>query len=399
MRVTISPTNTFQRFLNIILTPHWIVILTVTVSAIAWLLPESFGFYQGFKEKEPLSFHSFFLIALWYSIIFITTYYAFYIGGKVKLIHDFDVFVPLKNSSIFIIISCIAFLGFFYSLTETIRILGVSGFINAVTTFQTNKIAYAIYNDYSIGLFSLRYVLILSFGVTLYRIFEFKKVRNLDLINIIVFVFYIAFFGRRLQLVCSIIVFLCIANRKKEFLRKINLRKLFFIMIFGATMLIVATVLRNYGTYQERGFNNPVIATVANIVEYLASPFQVSVGIGNNLNKAIEGIFYRKYVDIDSGLVTNSAFADIIIADGLWAFFNIFLTSLIFGFLAGFLSKNKDNYLFLGYPIILYAFAEVWRIELFNKGIFYTLLFAGVGIPFIYTCLWLIFYQKKKNFG
>lgn len=175
----------------------------------------------------------------------------------------------------------------------------------------------------------------------------------------------------------------------------IKFQRLLLFAAIGVALLATATLLRNYSGYAKMGYENPVIAVITNIVSYLAAPFQASLGVGNNVLDAFSRVNYRVYTDVDRTLSANSAFADMITGQGLIAITKVLVWSLGFGYLGGWLYRNKTNYLYTGYPIILYAFAELWRIDLFTKGIFFTLLLVAVGVPIVYSLLYYCMPKKK----
>jgi|GEM_PF-5918969 len=388
MRLLFSPRNTTQKLINSVLTPQWIVLIPAFLSAFAWFLPESFGFYKGFDNPEKVNVLSLGMVIIWYFSIALFTYTAYNSGKKVKILEDINRYSKLDNVWLYRFYSWVSIIGLVSTIYSTISYLGFNNFFDAVFKFTTNTIAKAIYNQgYSVGLYSLRYIIIISFALACYRLYKREKFLFFDLVNILLFLIYIIFWGRRLQLVCSIFVFLCLANSHKNMMQNINIRKFYTFILFGLGMLIIATVLRNYGTYLDRGYSNPIVVTFANIIEYLSAPFQVSLSIGNNIDQAFNGIHYRRFTDISVTLTTNSAFADLTPKYGFFVFLYFIIVSIVFGFLAGLFQKNKNNYLFLGYPVILYAFFEVWRIELFFKGIFLTLLITSIGAVLIHTTL------------
>ena len=383
-----------QKLLNAILKPHWIVLFTLSLSAFCWVLPDFFGFYKGFEEYEAIDGVGIIFVFSWYFLFIFLTYLGFSLGKRFPKIKDTDQIVSIETGKIYYIYSLLALVGFFYTVYVTLKVLGLSGFIYSIVSFTTNRIAYAIYQDYSIGIFSLRYIIIISFGWALYRLLILGKRNWVDLLNIVCFVFYIAFFGRRLQLICSILVFIALANRHQSLFSHIKISRFYWLMLFGFVMLSVATLLRNYGSYSDMGYSNPITAVLSNIISYLAAPFQVSLGVGNNAFDAFRGIEYRTYTDVDTTLTANAAFSELIVRDGVIALFKVNIWATFFGFLGGWLASNKNNYLYTGYPIILYAFAELWRIDLFTKGIFFTLLGTSIGVPLFYFLAIFLFRKR-----
>lgn len=386
-----------QQLIDGILTPYGIVLVSFLASAAAWGVPDFLGFYKGYDEVEPVSLSSLVFIYCWYAMVIILSFLCFHLGRRLPLIRQFSQHTRLDRDRIYQAYSAIALFGFGYTLYVTLKVLGVSGFIYSVATFTTNRISEAIYEDYQAGIFSLRYVLIISFGWALYRMLALKKATLVDWLNVLAFVFYIAFFGRRLQLVCSLLIFLGLVNRQGHFFAHLNTKKLFGLAGFGFVMLSAATLLRNYGSYEDMGYSNPLAAVVTNVLSYLAAPFQVSLGVGNNVLDAFSRRDYRLYTDVDRTLTANSAYAEMVTNYGLMAITRMMVYATVFSTLAGWLYKNRHNYLYTGYPVILYAFAEVWRIELFNKGIFFTLLIIALLVPVGYSLLFLILPTKKKH--
>ena len=113
--------------------------------------------------------------------------------------------------------------------------------------------------------------------------------------------------------------------------------------------------------------------------------------MGNHVLDAFSGDTQWQYTDVDTSLTANSAFADMVTTEGPIAIIKVIAWAFGFGRVGGRLYKNKHNYLYTGYPIVLYAFAELWRIDLFTKGIFFTLLIVATAIPIGYTlCIYVL---------
>jgi hypothetical protein len=91
---------------------------------------------------------------------------------------------------------------------------------------------------------------------------------------------------------------------------------------------------------------------------------------------------YRRYVDVEEELLTNSAFADMYSAVGAIAFPLIALVSFIAAGLAGH-SFRYASYFVLAAAAILYCFAELWRTYLFNFGVIHFLVLVLAAIPLI----------------
>ena len=89
---------------------------------------------------------------------------------------------------------------------------------------------------------------------------------------------------------------------------------------------------------------------------------------------------YRDYVDIESGLTTNSVLAFMYSAVGLWAFPLIAVVSFVAAAVAGHASRYASLF-FLAMLVVGYCFAEVWRAYLFNTGIIHFLLITLAAAP------------------
>jgi hypothetical protein len=380
----------FQKTLKYLFTPLGLILFTYSLSTGAWLFSDYFGLPKAYLVQEPIQLEII-IFFMWLFYISFPSYVGFKLGQKLPVIKELVKYTKLENPLIYKIYSLIAFSGFFATVYTTLKVLGFSGFVYSVVSFQTNHISEAIYSDYSVGVYSFRYILILSFGFAIYRILIEKKFTLIDLTNIIVFVFYITFFGRRLQLVASIFVFILLGNRNNRFFSILNFRTIMISGFLGFSLLIAATTLRNYGSYQNMGYSNPIIVTIANSAEYLAAPFQVSLGTSNNYMDALNKVQYQKYVDIKSSLTANGAFTHMTRSYGLTSLIIIGITCFLLATLAGWLSKQNTSYMFTALPIILYGFSELWRIELFYKGIFLTLLITSLGIPIAYAIFKTLF--------
>jgi len=386
-----------QLIINKLFTPYGLIISTFVLSALAWLISDFFGLPKAYIYQEPIRFNII-IFFMWMFYLSFPSYLGYKFGLKIPIIKELTRYSNIEKVTIYKIYSFIAISGFSFTVYKTFDYLGLSGFLYAITSFQTNHIAKAIYADYSIGIYSLRYILILSFGYALYRILIMKKVSIIDVINLLFFILYIAFYGRRLQLIASIFVFILLGNQNKKFIYNLKTRLLIFTIIGGFFLLMVATTLRNYGSYQNQGYNNPIVVTIANASEYLAAPFQVSLGTSNNYFKALEKVKYTSYVDVKSTLTANGSFTHLTYKYGLFSIILIAVLCFTLSMAAGWLSKQRGTYLYTGLPIILYGFSELWRIDLFFKGIFITLLSVSVGVPIIYSIFKMIIFKPRIRF-
>ena len=129
------------------------------------------------------------------------------------------------------------------------------------------------------------------------------------------------------------------------------------------------------------------MAGVGEIIAYLSAPFQVALGVGNNIDSVARGIDPAAYTDWEVNLTTNSAFQELLLQMGWVAFGYIAIMALVAGWISGWCSRQTHSYFLLGFPVISYAFAELWRLDLFRTGIFQSLLAVSLGIPLCYGIL------------
>jgi len=87
---------------------------------------------------------------------------------------------------------------------------------------------------------------------------------------------------------------------------------------------------------------------------------------------------YRHFVDVDSVLTANSAFAPMYMALGRTAFPLMWLIGFAAAIAAGHAIRYR-SYFFLAAVAIMYCFAELWRIFIFNFGMTYFLLLLLVS--------------------
>lgn len=124
-------------------------------------------------------------------------------------------------------------------------------------------------------------------------------------------------------------------------------------------------------------------AGVSEVIAYLGTPFQVSLGVCNNFDSATNGITSDYYVNWEYTLNSNSAIDQLAPQLGWWAFGYMGVTCLFYGMLAGYVFSMRGTYLFVVYPVVLYGFAELWRLDMFTQGIFYTNLIVTLVGPLV----------------
>ena len=161
-------------------------------------------------------------------------------------------------------------------------------------------------------------------------------------------------------------------------------------------MLNAMNYSRNAGFYEEigqGGFWELVLEAVA----YLGSPVQVSISVANHMAAVGDLTDYRDYTDIELELTTNSVFADAFVTGGyvgLVSFaVNIFFWSLVLGYL----SQYQGSYLMVPAGSIMYAFSEIWRIDMFSGGYFLTLFLSSTAVSVAFAMVFSLVSSHKSR--
>lgn len=391
--------------------PYGVVFITVTMSLFAWFIPDNFGFWKGFDRQEDFTFNSLFIFISWYSLIIFLSYLGYKFGLKIKIDTKKFESIKLEKSMPFYILSFFSWAGLLSSILSVINKMGIEGIILSMIDFSLNMIEEALYEEYSAGIYSLRYTIIIVFGLSLYKLYR-REQRTLCIINIILFIIYTVIFGKRLQILCGLFIFLSYFSSNRILIEKLKVRKLILSFLVVIILFIVASTLRGFNTFSSLGFENPVSATLANVVLYLAAPMQGFLTIANKIGIDNNTFNFFALGTIDYRLNTNSGFSFIVMStkNGEFGIDRTFLPyhgyglvlgylyisviSLLYSFFLGILWKLRSTYFFNAYGVILYAFGEIWRIDLFSVGIFFTLLIIST---FVTTAV-IVFNSVKVKF-
>lgn len=387
-----------------ILKPYYLVILTAFISFCVWLIPFDSSFRTGYQIKATLTSESVFILVLWYLSITIVSFLGYKVGRKIK---KNKLLNHIPDNYFYQMVSILAGIGVVYTIIYLI-LIDPFIFLN-VLKGSANEIKKALYENYSMGLLSLRYVVAISGSIAIANIIIFKKLKSIDVLNVLMLLL-IAAISARLLIIMSSLLVLGILSKKK-----VVIKTRFIIpgIVILFLLLSFYNNSRNINFYTDRyNINSPFMANIMEIVTYIGSPFQASVGIANNIAVFTEWsnisnimtvipvldfaydkkLDYRSYVDIESSLTTNSAFVELFSVMGIYSFIVIILTSFLNSIIMGHFSRYK-SYIFLIEFVLLYCFAEIWRIYLFKEGIILTLLCAIV----ISSIIPIVSFKRKTN--
>jgi hypothetical protein len=389
--------------LRYVFKPYGIVLATVLMSFCAWALPD-FGIIQkGYDQPQKLFSFGTLMAVAWYGSIILISWITFHSGrASGSAIKSFDRDASLDDFIAYCFLSVVGFIGFVYITNLMVSTFGFINLAVIVASGEANQLHKALYTDYSIGLSSLRYVVILSGGLAIYRIISGISRSVLDFFNICQLLL-IAIIASRLSVVFALVIGfgLWAINVKK-----VEIKPIKWLILLAAlfTLFAAYNYSRNIGTYIATGDSNFFSAGLSEIVKYLGTPFQGAIAAGNQFDQiTLHPENVSRFTGINHSLTTNSALLQLVREYGYWSFPIMIFTSAIAAFLMGIVYRQRNNYLILIYFILLYCFAEIWRVFIFKAGIITTLLtfsflspFASIGIKWIIKQGKSIMVSKEK---
>lgn len=360
------------------LTPYGVVVVTALLSFGAWLFPSFDYFVKGFSDREPISYIALGFLVSWYGLILMFAYIGYHLPIAKKIKIGGSPIYSLDNDKLYLLYTIIATLGVGYAYYLIVSNLGIIGVLVAIATNSANDLKGALYENYSAGLPSLRYLSIITCGLAFYKTFK-RGLGAMEAYNITLLIITALISSRLAFISASMIGFTLIVSHGG--LKKIDFKKIikYCTLFFG--VIIIMTYVRTYGTYSREGIENPIAAAFSEIITYLGAPFQVFLGLGNNIHRVMSGESYFNYIDVLRTLTTNSALQDLIFQFGYWSYPLMCVTAFAFALAMKIALKNKDSFIFIFFPVSLYAFAEIWRIYLFQTGLFHTLVIFSFVFP------------------
>lgn len=368
-----------SKILRSLSTPYGIVFYTALLSFLAWLLPDFGILRKGFSRQFSMGSFGFFLATLWYASAVVFAFLFYSLALRTKLSPAlFDRYASFDRKGPYVILTLLALIGGLASCMVILSNVGFNTIIGYITTGQANQLKYILYEDYSAGILSLRYLSIHSCALAIFRRYKLKLKSKLDSINVLLLLSTVVI-SSRLSLV--MMLFICLILFVTHSSRiKIKPVKLTVAGIILFVLLSALSYSRNKGFYEAKG-HGFWSAGISEIVTYLGTPFQGAVAVGNNTASISRQPFnWTSYAYIEESLSTNSAFLQLFQTNGWYAFLIMLLTVAVFSYIAGFLKKQRNNYLYLSVLTILYAFAEFWRLYWFGTGIMITLVVFPVLI-------------------
>ena len=380
------------RFLNFAIKPHGILICSMLLCFLAWVFP-GFGFLRkGFEHRDSLlSVGALTLYMLYGSMIFLA-YFGFIIGSKFRFNNRrITRVLSLDRNLPYYLLTAVAMVGFAYFALYLIKAVGISGMVSSVGEGQANDLKEALYADYAIGPLSLRYVVILAGGVAIFRMITGISRSIVDLANIGALLLT-GLASSRLSVVTALLLGIGLYVSHERSIRLPIWQPIVAGCAFFA-LLAVYNSTRNSNFYAERGNDGMLGAGLSEMVTYLGTPFQGALSSAGNLDEISSGADPGDVAGIELSLTTNSALTELLSLIGYWCFPVLIMTTLLAGFFMGLMNSLRGTYFGVTYFVFLYGLSELWRIYMFDKGIFVTLMFFAFSIPYFVLII------PRRNLG
>jgi len=366
-----------------ILRPSVVSMTAMFASLAAWLFP-SFGVLRkGFNNPARLDFGAFVVLACWYMLIFM----SFSIGEKAARLMVLRKKAPrgnlfdLDSNFVYGAFTLLTTIGIASTVFSIFRSLSLQQALVFIALGQANSLKEALYENYSVGVVSLRYLVLYSASIALYRIIRFKSYSAINIFNIVMLGVSTLLLGSRLIFIATLLTATLILTLGKSMV-KISITKTIALVTSLFLILGIANFARNKDYYERNGLTF-VEAGVSEIIAYLGSPFQVAVGSAAVTEQLAAGgnDTYRNYVDEETNLNTNSAFVHLHEQIGYASWVYISGICLFMGFVFEALQSLGRTIFLLPCGAILYGSAELWRLDLFRQGIFIVWFVMGIGLP------------------
>lgn len=391
-----------------LLRPASVVLISLALSVVWCLIPVS-----GVGSTGPdVSFLGILLLVAWYGGIVLAASAGYAIGKRLPLMNGIR--IASHEMAGYALLTGVAAIGL-TAVLATLGSGGISFIIDSIAKSQANLLKKRLYEDYSAGLFTLRYAAVPTGAIALYRLVFGSREPGLrkspllfalDALNV-AFLGATALISSRLAVVCCLVLVahLSVVRGTVGVLR---IKPLILIFVCVGTAMTFFNYSRNANFYKKTyGAENPVEMQLIELKRYIGEPFRVTlscatiIAAGNadraaadlDWQDAVLPTFFREHsaptlandvrwyhnlVDVDRSLTANSAFVDIVPTMGMAAFPFIFAVSFACAICVAWLPRHGFLPTLSG-GAILYGFAELWRLFLFNEGVLIFLVLAPIA--------------------
>jgi hypothetical protein len=204
------------------------------------MLPD-FGVRRGFTVKEEITIEGLLVLAAWYGLIISMAAAGFHFARFLPASPQKNIALSFSQLYIYRAISIVAWIGVGSAYYHITGLIGLDGIALAVSRNTVNDLLMALYSDYTVGLYSLRYTCAIAGGIALFRFLSDQRLGLLDVINAFALVGTAAV-SSRLSLVWAVMIGLSLwmsAGNKLAALARLRLGLL-------AICIVVLLWLLNY---------------------------------------------------------------------------------------------------------------------------------------------------------
>lgn len=382
-----------------LLRPVPLMVLALGVSLVAWVIPGESLALRGFGVRVAPSIGGVLLLIGWYSVCAVVAVIGERAGRSIRPMQSLDLPADVQVAERFdrrmlLVLTILATVGVG---TVASRAGGLSGFQEALAATDANSLKQATGDG--AGFSTLRYAAAVSAPIALHRLLSRRTGRIIAVWNVILLLVTVAVASRLCLMLASLVFIYLLAQRPVR--ARIKVSTLASIGMVVGALLVYFNYVRNARFYAANGVTNPITSNLYQVLTYLGAPFQVSLGVATRLRadwtafsavkdpatvllpSFLSGLLpsgsgyveplrgaarYDYSVDIHPSLTTNSAFADVITSFGVEGLILSLLLVLLAAVAFGHFSLYR-NYVSAVSGVVLYGFAEYWRILLFNQGI------------------------------
>lgn len=398
--------------LNRLAKPQTFLLVPAVLSLAAWLVPGTGYVTRGYVTRSHPSVTAVLLVIGWYVVAEAATLAGIVPATRLlrrsALRRD-----PIPRSSTdfvstkaYLTLTVLAAIGLLFCCVKLASELPLW---HLIVTHQVNVLKNALSNGP--GLQTLRYTADLSGAVAIERAIERRRPSWLDAGNIVMLGIVGLLSGRLgILLALTVVLSLEAARHPDAAIRLVTIVLIVLVIFLVFTPI---SYLRTAGTYEKAGVADPLSITALQVVSYLGVPAQVEMGVVNAAihgrlrpdSSSLDGAFtavvrptylshganstanpqqaqdgpYHGVVSVSPSYTTNSTLADTYTRDGLWGLALVLIVLAIAAAVYAVLISAGGSFV-LAAGVLLYPFAEIWRLYLFNQGIIQYLLLIAIAV-------------------
>lgn len=353
--------------------PVFLVFLPTTLSFLAWLVPINWYGRNWLWQSSDATSAGNFILLVWLVGLAVSTSSGSYLGRALAPKKQAPLRYTRQLGIWYWSTSSAAFAGVLASYLKIASSGGASFVIETLKGGRANELKVVLYTDYGVGIYSLRYLTIIAGGVALFLLFKRSGPVLLHISNLVILILS-AFLASRLSFIAAGIVFLVLCARANV---RINPIQIAILLGAAGVVLTLANTTRNINYYASIGLGNPIVASIAETLTYLAAPFQGALVAA----EAITGDRSSENPGIDPALTTNSALLELTTSYGPLSLVIGLGTTLVLSATFILLFRSEQLSLVAGSGMIAYGLSEIWRLFLFNRGIFITVIVFSTVLP------------------